>query len=79
MDEKITLFVESKMLLELLDSAIHGTVTFNSIMSTGQWLFIIDMARKHNVLPLIFEKASDQSNFISLQNILSLRWKQWLL
>ena len=31
MDEKITLFVESKMLLELLTSAIHGTLTFDSI------------------------------------------------
>lgn len=55
-----------KVFLMLLSSCIHKNSTSNIEMTSDEWRKIINLARVHNVLPLVFEEASENESFISL-------------
>ena len=52
--------------LNALSACVHHTPFNNPSLSFDEWRAIITIARAHNVLALVFEKASEDENFMSL-------------
>lgn len=52
--------------LELLSESIHCDRISNSFLHPDEWNAIFTLARAHNVLALVFEKASEAENFTDL-------------
>ena len=57
---------EAKIFLELLAAAIHHNSVTLIQLAPEQWHVILALARTYNVLPLVFEKASENKSFLSL-------------
>ena len=61
MDASVSVF------LKLLDAAVHEN-TEKNIAIFPDWPAIFTLAKNHNVLPLIFEAASEYEDFVNLPN-----------
>lgn len=52
--------------LNVLSACVHHTPFNNPSLSFDEWRAVITLARAHNVLALVFEKASEDDNFTEL-------------
>lgn len=64
MSEKLN--TAESIFLELLSSSIHYTPVSDLSLHPDEWNAVFTLARAHNVLPLVFEKASEDENFTAL-------------
>lgn len=54
--------------LKLLSASVNNNGSlFNDSLTQSEWEQIISLSRKHNILPLIFEIASENTSFINLE------------
>lgn len=58
-----------QVFLNLLSACIHDVYIPTSTLSDEEWMSVVKLAKTHNVLPLIFEKASQREDF--------LKWKEY--
>ena len=57
---------EQKVFLEILSSSVHQTNLSDISLNAKEWDRVLSLARKHNVVTLVFEKASEVSAFTKL-------------
>lgn len=62
----------TKTFLNMLSSCIHDTPFADPSLSQEEWKSLAKLAKAHNVLPLIFEKASEFDNFCALEEYLQI-------
>lgn len=65
-EQKKVITGEAKLFVELLAAVMHGNSITQTSLTQNQWHDILELARIHSVLPLIFEKASENKSFLSL-------------
>lgn len=57
---------EQKVFLEILSSSVHQTNLSDISLNIEEWNRVLSLARIHNVVSLVFEKASEISAFTKL-------------
>lgn len=57
---------EEKVFLGLLASAAHHTSIANISLNVDEWKAVLLLAKRHNVLPMVFEKAAETEDFMKL-------------
>lgn len=53
--------------MTLLSESIHNTSSSDLFLSPEEWKTVLKLAKAHNVLPLVFERASEHTSFTELQ------------
>lgn len=56
---------EEMLFLKLMAASIHD-VSFDAQLEIANWEEIFNIAHSQNILPLIFEKASENKSFLSI-------------
>lgn len=59
---------EEKSFLKLLDFSVHHIQASDILLSYDEWKAVLKLAKIHNVLPLVFEKAAEVNGFMELFN-----------
>ena len=62
-------------LFRLISKVINNSSISNLNLTEEEWKTVFTLARAHNILPLIFESASENSNFIASPDYQSLMFE----